>query len=455
MLIRRSTSRRDFLGALGLTAAMGPFIPFLNRRAEAQGTFPIRTLLVFTGCGSVPSEFWPMGGETDFTFKPGSITESLQPFRNKLIFPKSMKRPRSGPGGHESAMVVLWTCSTRNPGSPFGGYSKGPSIDQMIAGAIPQSTAFKSLEFGVQHDGPGANPRLLTVMCYAGSDMPIQPESSPYRMFDRLMLGSAQAPTGIQPADLERVRARRKSVIDLVRDQLRTLNTKIDRDDRIKVEQHVEGLSAIEKRLIAPTDPGPMGPGMPGAPRTCGAPGMKMGIDLKANASFPELLAIQNSLAVAALACNRTRVASLQWSRAFSQVAHNWVGVNTQHHTLSHNTGADAQRQKHAIERWYFQRMAELLQQLDSVPEGNGTMLDNTMLIYANELAEGAPHSVAPAITMVAGKAGGKLKTGRFLDLPNYDFSQLLVTAAHVMGATSINKVGDLGKEGDIPTLLA
>lgn len=454
MSTKRRTSRRDFLGKLGIAAAATPFIPILNREAEAQGILP-RLLLVFTGCGSVPPQFWPTGGETDFTFGAGSITEPLAPFRNKLIFPKNMRRPRNGPGGHESAMVVLWTCSTRNPGAPFGGYSKGPSIDQIIANDIPQSGAFKSLEFGVQHDGPGANPRLLTVMCYAGSDMPIQPESSPYRMFDRLMLGSGGGPTGIRPEDLEKTRAQRKSVIDLVRDQLRSLNTKIDRDDRIKVEQHVEGLSSIEKRLLAPTDPGPIGPGMPSAPRTCGAPTMKMGIDLRANASFPELLAIQNSLAVAALACGRTRVASLQWSRAFSQVSHTWVGVNTQHHTLSHNTSADSQRQKHAIERWYFQRMAELLQSMDSINEGAGTLLDNTMLVYANELAEGAPHSVAPAITMVAGRGAGKLKTGRFLDLPTYDFSQLLVTAAHVMGATSVNKVGDLGREGDIPTLLA
>ena len=73
---------------------------------------------------------------------------------------------------------------------------------------------------------------------------------------------------------------------------------------------------------------------------------MKMGIDLKANASYPELLAIQNSLAVAALACNRTRVASLQWSRSFSMVQHTWVGVNTGHHTLSHNTCAAGPRRR-------------------------------------------------------------------------------------------------------------
>jgi hypothetical protein len=435
----RST-RRDFLA---------PFVPVFNRTAEAAG-FPTRLLLVFSGNGSVPDDYWPTGGETDFTFKPGGISEPLAPFRQKLIFPRNMKRVRNGPGGHESAMVCLWTASSRNPGSPFGGYSKNPSIDQIIAKKLPPTTAFPSLEFGVQHDGPGANSRLLTVMLYSGSDQPLPPESDPYKMLDRLMLGSGSAPTGIRPEDLERIRMRKASAVDLVKNELAALNRRIDRVDRAKLEQHLEGLTAIEKRLIKPAD-------APTAPVAgCGKPAnLRTGIDLKANDSYPELLDIQNSLAVAALACNRSQVASLQWSRSFSMVRHTWLSVTAGHHSLSHDTSANATKQKAAIERWNMQHMAELLKQLDAVPEGNGTLLDNTMLIYANELTQGAAHSVSPPITLVAGSGGGKLRTGRALELPEYDFSQLLVTAAHVMGVSDVNQVGDLGKPGNIPTLLA
>jgi hypothetical protein len=449
----RST-RRDFLGSMGVgvAAALGPFVPYLNRRAEAQAEgFPTRLLIMFSGNGSVPADYWPTGAETNFTFKPMGIGEPLDPFKQKMIFPMNLRRVRNGPGGHESAMVCLWTASSRNPGSPFGGYSKNPSIDQIIAKKLPQSTAFPSLEFGVQHDGPGANSRLLTIMCYTGSDQPLAPESSPYKMLDRLMLGSASAPTGIRPEELLKIRMRKQSALDLVKQELTALNTRIDRTDRAKLEQHLEGLTAIEKRLNRPID-APTGPVSMG----CGAPSnVKMGIDLKANASYPELLALQNSLAVSALACNRTRVASLQWSRSFSMVQHTWVGVNTGHHTLSHNTSAGAQAQKAAIERWNMQRMAEFLKQMDSIPEGSGTLLDNTMIIYANELTAGAAHSVSPPICFVAGKAGGKLKTGRLLDLGQYDFSQLMLTAAHVMGVTDVTQVGDLGRPGTIPGLMA
>jgi hypothetical protein len=449
----RST-RRDFLGFVGgagVGAVLSPFVPFLNREAEAADAgYPIRLLLVFSGNGSVPDDFWPTGTETEFSFKAGGIGEPLAPYKQKMIFPRNMRRVRNGPGGHESAMVCLWTASTRNPGSPFGGYSKNPSIDQIIAKKLPQTTAFPSLEFGVQHDGPGANPRLLTVMLYSGSDQPLPPESNPYKMLDRLMLGSATAPTGIRPEDLEKIRVRKASAVDLVKQELTALNRKIDRTDRAKLEQHLEGLTAIEKRLLTPVN-APTAPVAGG----CGAPTMRMGIDIKANESYPELLAITNSLAVAALACNRTRVASLQWSRSFSMVRHTWVDVTTGHHTLSHDTSAAATLKKAAIERWNMQRMAELLKQLDGVPEGPGTMLDNTMMIYANELTQGAAHSVAPPITFVAGSAAGKLKVGRNLDIgPNFDFSQLMVTAAQVMGVTDVTQVGDLGKPGNIPALL-
>ncbi len=440
-------SRRDFLGKVGAAAALAPFVPLLGSgRARAQSKAPVRLMLLFTANGSVPSRYWPTGGETDFTFPAGQITEPLAPYRAKMIFPMSMRRPRGGGGGHESALRTMWTgAGQTGSGGGFGGYANGPSVDQIIAKALPAGqTTFPSLQFGVQHDGPGANPSVLTVMTYAGANQPLAPESNPYTMFDRLMLGSGGAPTGITGEQLQKIRARRQSVLDLVREDLRALGPKIDRSDRIKIEQHVTGLQAIEKRLNTPSE---------GVGASCQASRARMGIDLKANDSFPELLGIQSALAVAALACDRTRVATLQWSRGFSQVRHTWVGVNAEHHTLSHMTSANNTNDKYKIERWYHERMAELLHQMDSIPEGDGTLLDNTMLIYANDLAEGAPHSVAPAICWVAGRAGGKLKTGRFLNLPGNDFTQLLVSACHVMGASNVNQVGELGKPGDIPAL--
>jgi hypothetical protein len=144
----------------------------------------------------------------------------------------------------------------------------------------------------------------------------------------------------------------------------------------------------------------------------------------------------------------------MQWSRGFSQVRHTWIGVNLEHHTLSHMTAAQNTMQKYAIDRWFHERMAELLHQMDSIQEGGGTLLDNTMLIFCNDLSEGAAHSVAPALSWVAGKGGGKLKTGRLLDLGAFDFTQLMLTGAQVMGV-NVPQIGSLGKPGAITSMLA
>jgi hypothetical protein len=158
-------------------------------------------------------------------------------------------------------------------------------------------------------------------------------------------------------------------------------------------------------------------------------------------------------MAVAALACDRTRIASVQWSRSFSPIRHTWVGVTTDHHTISHKTDAATIEDIRKLNVWYGQRFAELLGYLDSVKEGDGTLLDNTILCWGNEAATGL-HNANPGITLTAG-GSNMLKTGRNFDASSYDFTQLLITFAHAVGATSVNHIGDLGmKDGDIPSML-
>ena len=134
--------RRDFLTGTAATA-LAPFVPVFNRQAKAAtGAFPKRVLLIFTGCGTLENQFWPTGDGTNFSFKPGSITEPLAPFAKKLIFPRGLHRKTQGSGAHEQNIGGLWTgCGLV---SGFG-YPRGPSIDQVIANALNPPTAFKSL----------------------------------------------------------------------------------------------------------------------------------------------------------------------------------------------------------------------------------------------------------------------------------------------------------------------
>jgi hypothetical protein len=429
--------RRDFLKSLGVSAAAAPFIPFLDRRAEAAGAFPTRLLLVTNGTGSVWDHFWPDGNDNTLAFRPGSITEPLAPFRSKLIFPKNIERQRSWLGGHESCLVVLWTGNKASA----AGYGGAPSVDQIIANRLPAQTQFKSLQFSVRNQT--TNTRLRT-MIHAGSDSPIFPEASPYRMFDRLMLGGT-------PANFEQLKARRSGAIDLVRDELKRLTPQLDATDRRKLEQHLDGISSVQKRLLD---------AKPSVAKACGpSADIKLGLDYKANASFPEMLRMQSELIASSFACDLTRVASFQLAYCSTEMTYPWLNLKNggAHHSISHLTDANSKNNIRIIETWYMQQFAYLLGRLDSIPEGSGTLLDNTMVIYANNLTDGAAHSCTPAIAIIAGKAGGKLKTspqGRLLNLAGSDFTQILATACQAMGVP-IDKVGNLGKQGAISSMLA
>jgi hypothetical protein len=447
--------RRDFLKTAGAGAALAPFVPYLSRRADAAGAFPQRLLLIFTGNGTLENQFWPVGDGANFTFKPGSITEPLAPFAKKLIFPRGLHRKTSGSGAHEQNIGALWTgCGLV---SGFG-YPGGPSIDQVIVQALNPTTTFKSLQFGVQCDSfnPGGNKAVLKCMTYSGSNAPLKPEDNPMAMFAKLMLPTTAAPGAVGPSvdDLARLRAKRQSVIDAVNGDLKSLSSVLDREDRPRLQQHLDSISSIEKRLQMPLDPSAAAGGA-----GCRAPDISKAMfstpaALADNANFPAILDVQNRMAVAALACDRTRIASVQWSRSFSPIRHTWVGVNSDHHTISHKTDAGSIDQLFRINRWYGERLAELLGYLDGVKEGSGTLLDNTIVVWGNEAATGG-HTPNPGITLLAGGGGGRLKTGVNLDASSYDHSQLLITLAHAVGATSVNHIGNLGmKDGDIPMLL-
>jgi len=132
-------------------------------------------------------------------------------------------------------------------------------------------------------------------------------------------------------------------------------------------------------------------------------------LDLDANENYPALIEAQADLLASAFACDRTRVASLQWSRSFSMVRHTWLGSNEGHHTLSHDV--NERPVLSAITRWYNERLAGLLDRLKALPEGEGSVLDNTLVVYCNELHTGWDHKPGPVPT-ISPRSRGPLPRG-------------------------------------------
>jgi hypothetical protein len=445
-------TRRKLLETLGLASAATPLIPALDGWAAPAPRR--RLLLVFSSGGMVPENFWPTADPgasdpgklldtTEFTFAETSSLAPLAPFKQDLVVVNGVGRKMHALGGaHERAMGALWTGSKLNPGDQFGGggWPSGPSVDQIIAHGLPQKSDFTSLEVGVQPFGPGARGGTMQHMCYAGSNQPVPSESSPYKLFDRLF-GGVPAGSGVSP---DQIRAERRSVIDLVKSELAEAEASVGRQDRTKIQAHLEATRAIERRLQAVT------------PKSCLVPLPSGKIDLDANENFPALTKLQTDLLVSALACDRTRVASLQWSRSFSMVRHTWLDSNEGHHTLSHDPGQKPILT--AINRWYTEQLAYLLGSLKKIPEGSGTVLDNTLVVYCNELHTGWDHKPGPTPIVLAGRLAGGLRTGRYLDYgkdSSFTQNNLLVSLCHAMGLPQIASVGNLPTptKGPLPAL--
>ena len=434
-----TTSRRQLLKALGVSAAAAPLLPALD--GWAAGTGPIkRLLLLFTPDGIVDEQWYPTGSETQWAFPTGGIMDAMNRHKNDLIFVKGLPRKTSGSGAHEQAMGGLWTgCGLLGSKRP-----SGPSVDQIIAKQLPKETDFPSLQFGAMSffGGPGVMYRYESVnsyMIYSAADASIPAEQDPYKLFDRVFAGVSTGGVGDTMA-MDKIRAERKSIIDFVKDELTDVQGKVGREDRAKIDNHLEATLEIERRLQN-VGTRPVGSVQRPAP----------GIDISKNDSYPMVIPLMNKLLVSTLAADRTRVASMQYSRGFSKHTHSWVGAKTDHHTLSHQTAQKPVLA--AIQKWYMGHLADLLDALKGVQENGKPMLDNMLVVYANEVHTGWNHDPGPVPAWWAGHLGGVVpKTDRFIDSSQYDWNQMLVTMAQGMGV-NVDKIGNMGGSGKIPGL--
>jgi hypothetical protein len=178
-------------------------------------------------------------------------------------------------------------------------------------------------------------------------------------------------------------------------------------------------------------------------------------LDARANANFPVISRLQIDLLVAALLCDVTRVTSLLWAGAANEVRFTWLNQTSGAHTISHDNSANGQSQRVAAHVWFSGEVAYLLGKLKAIPDGTGTLLDNSLVVWGNELADGAAHSQQPIPVLIAGKAGGVLKTGRFIDYGKKKHNGLLVSMAQLMGLPEITKFGSLDDgTGPLPGLV-
>jgi len=428
----RQLNRRRFLrGSAGVMIALPMLEAFAPRRSRAADTpIPKRLVVMYSGgSGTVYPAWQPSGVGTDFTLGP--ILEPLAPHQSSLVVLSGIDNESANHQAadfHSRGIVHMLTNNDLIPipelNNGFGhrGYASGPSVDQEVAAHIGNDTRFRSLEFGVLSTSFwGAHPNSR--MTYVGANEPLPAEDSPTAAFDRIF-----ADVGADPLQLAKIRAERRSVLDFVSEDFEEVRGSLGKFDRLRLDQHLQRIREIEKGLDFEDPEDPDEP-------ACALPTRREFPNAHDNDQYEAIGRSHTEILVTALACDLTRVASLQWSHGQSEVHHAWLGHGgSTHHGYSHNTSPDSINTLIAINRWYAEQLAYMIELMKAIPEGDGTLFDNTLILWGNEMGEGASHNYNNTPWLLAGSCGGAIQTGQHLNYGGQPHGRVLVSVLNAMG---------------------
>ena len=441
MNMNRRNTRRQFLRDLSIGAAALPFLTNLPCLAAApsQNRRKQRLIIMFSPDGVVPSTFWPDEEGDSFTLKES--LKPLTPFRDRTLLLNGVcDRVRGDGDGHMRGIGCLLTGTELFPGNIQGGshtpagWASGISIDQEIKNFLQNDpatrTRFGSLEFGVMVP---ERADTWTRMSYAGPNQPISPIDNPYQMFAKLY-GRAK--------DQESL----KSVLDDLKEDLDKVRSRVSAEDRQILEEHATLVREMEQELRS-ADTKDVGHAVPVL-----EPGVT-----EDNDNIPQISKLQIDLLVNSFAADFARVATLQYTNSVGQARMRWLGINEGQHDLSHKPDNDTEAQEKLtrINHWYCEQLAYLAKRLAETPEpgGGGSLLDNTLVVWTNELGKGNSHSLDNIPFVLVGNGLG-LRMGRSLRYPRVPHNRLLLSLAHGMGHR-IERFGnpDFCGDGPLPNL--
>jgi len=413
-------SRREFIRDLGLSAAMLPFVTNLpSIEGFTKGHRKQRLVVIFSPDGTVPSTFWPDQEGADFQFK--EILKPLEPFKSKsLILHGVADRVRGDGDNHMRGIGCLLTGVELFPGNVQGGsdtpagWSSGISIDQEIKNFLQASpttrTRFGSLEMGVMVP---EHADTWTRMSYAGPNQPIAPIDDPYLMFNKLY-GQMKDRAVVQ------------SVLDDLQDDIAKVRKLVSAEDRHLLDEHTHLVRDMELDLLrsSKTDVGHA------------VPKIEPGIH-RENDRIPELTKLQMDLLVSSFIADSARVATFQFTNSVGQPRMTWLGIKEGQHDLSHepDSNAVAQEKLTRINQWYCSQVAYLADRLANTREadGSGSLLDNTVILWTNELGQGNSHTLDNIPWVLVGN-GLDFKMGRSLKFSQVPHNRLLIALANGFG---------------------
>lgn len=396
-------SRRTFLRGVGVTMALPWFesVASWGLAATADGlpaAPPQRFAALFMGCGVNPDGWWARGSGGDMELGP--CLEPMAPLRAKLNVVNGLfNKNATGVGIHPGQTGNILSGASLQKGAELKG---GVSIDQMLAKHLGESTVQPSLVLGCEQPITGYHETNFSMaysshISWQSATSPVPMEVYPSLAFDALFDNRGSK--------------RNLSILDRVGDEAASLSRQLSGSDRAKLDEYLTSVREVEKRAA------PMRKAREAAEaraRDASVPTVAM--PRPANGlpeDIREHMRLMCDLIALGFQTDKTRIATLLLCRDISGLFYPFLDVKAAHHGASHDDRSESYRR---VTQFYVSQLAYLASKLDAMPEGDGTVLDHTCLLFTNSMWSGSQHDASKVPLVLVGGLGGTLETGRVLD---------------------------------------
>ena len=401
-ITRRSLPRRTFLRGMGAALALpllDAMVPAMSAAANTVGRLT-RFGFVYIPHGVILDQFLPTTEGPDFEYRP--ILKPLEGFRKQTTLISNLVGPPDGGSGHVGAGAA-WLTGASAKRTEAEDVRLGMSVDQHIAKQFARQTPLPSLELTTEDLSGligacdyGFSCTYLNTISWSTETTPLPMEINPRVIFER-MFGDAKS----KEHRLANMRADR-SILDSIREDEARLNGGLGTADRARIADYLENIREIERRIQTAETQAAVSPFAPEAP--VGVPEL-----------YDDHVALMFDLMVIAYQAELTRVASFMLGRELTNRTYPQIGVPDPHHAVSHHQNSAESMVKHAkINTHHLTLFAAFLEKMRDTPDGDGSLLDHSMLVYGSGMADGNLHSHNPLWILLAGGANG-LKGNRHI----------------------------------------
>jgi hypothetical protein len=399
-ITKKHLHRRTFLKGAGVAVALpllDAMIPASTALAKTAAAAKMRLGYFYFPHGAIMDKWTPAKEGTDYELSP--ILAPLKPYQNQLTVISGLgNRPAESGSVHAIVPGTWLSCvHPRQTHEPYGGIT----ADQIAAAKIGQETPLPSLEVATESGGGGGACDRAYGCSYSGTiafrtpSTPLPMEYNPRTLFQRLF------GRGSSPEERKLLSQQYASILDMITGEAASLQGKLGPADRAAMSDYLDSIREIERRVQKSNAQDLSKLALPDVP--VGVPD-----------SFPEHQTLMLDIIALAYQADLTRIVNFMFAAEVSNMTYNHIGISDAFHAVSHHQNDATKKDKLArIQTWHTEQFARFLKKIQSIPDGDGNLLDHSMFLYGSNMSNSDAHNQFPLPTTIIGGGCGQMKAGR------------------------------------------